>query len=158
VGNLSLGPTTVRAIARAFPGVKGVILSTVQPHGLALRHGAAVVPRLADAARAIRRTIDACRRLGQRYHLSACENPLCFVLTATGERAGAAAVRGYVRRRLHANGCQACRLLVEMDKDKIKPPACARCALDGVCGGVWRAQVAIHGTREVRPVVERGAA
>ncbi|MBI5477949.1 MAG: radical SAM protein [Deltaproteobacteria bacterium] len=152
VANLADGPATVRAIARDFPAVNGVILSTVQPHGLARSNGAAVVPRLAAVARSMRRTIAACDRVHLRYHLSYCENPLCFVLAATGERARPEEVRGYVRRRLAANGCLRCHLLGEMAKDKTKPARCTGCGLAEVCFGIWRAQIEIHGVREVRPV------
>jgi hypothetical protein len=153
--NLDGGPAVAWALARAAPAARGLILSVVQPHGLARHGGAAVVPRLRASARAVRRTIAAADAAGLPWHLSYCENPLCFVLRAVGERAPAAAVRAYVRRRLAANGCHACRLLGEMAKDKVKPAACAGCAVAAVCFGVWRAQLEIHGDGEVAPIVER---
>ncbi|HEY3359341.1 MAG TPA: radical SAM protein [Polyangia bacterium] len=156
-GNLDEGPAVVRALGRDAPGLAGLILSVVQPHGLALAAGAEVVPRLRATATAVRRTITAATAAGMPYHLSYCENPLCFVLRATGERAPIAAVRAYVRRRLGLNGCHDCRLVGEMGKDKVKPAACAGCELADVCFGVWRAQLAIHGEGEVEPRCAPGA-
>jgi MoaA/NifB/PqqE/SkfB family radical SAM enzyme len=149
--NLGAGPAVVRALGRDALAPRGLIVSVVQPHGLARQAGPAVVPRLRDSARAVRRTIRAAERAGMRYHLSTCENPLCFVLRVVGERADAGEVRAYVRRRVAANGCLGCPLLGDMAKDKVKPGRCADCALETVCFGVWRAQIEIHGDDEVEP-------
>ncbi len=148
---LEMAPAAVRAIARDFPGTGGVILSTVQPHGLALAGGGAVVPPLQNAAAAVSRAIDACSELGLSFHLARCENPLCFIVAATGESAPASEVRDSVERSLLESGCLSCQLSREMAKDKAKPAACASCSLDPVCGGVWKRQLEIHGASEAQP-------
>lgn len=148
---LDQAPGAIRAIARDFPGAGGIILSTVQPHGLAGAGGRAVVPPLGRAARAVARAIDACSEVGLPFHLASCENPLCFILAATGESAPAAEVRDWVERSSLESGCRSCRLAREMAKDKVKPKACAACPLEPACGGVWKRQLEIHGPGEVQP-------
>ena len=134
-----------------FPGLHGIILSPLQPHGDLLNH-LELLPRYSDLVVPVREASEQIRQAGVGLYLSYCENPLCWLLE-TFNQEGSTELRNYISRRLSANSCGDCHLSTMMDKDKVKPSPCDDCNLNGVCFGVWRKYWEIHGDAELVPVV-----
>jgi MoaA/NifB/PqqE/SkfB family radical SAM enzyme len=134
--NLSeLGPA-VRLFADL--GVSRVVLNFVAPVEAALRHYAALVPRMAEAAAAIRAVAVPpgleCRVEGL---------PPC-VLGGSGDLVGA-------REEITMLVDGELRLLLPT-RDQIQGPPCARCARADGCDGVWAEYARRHGWDEITPV------
>lgn len=147
VGHLS---DTVRFALTHFGGLSGIILSPLQPHGDLLNH-LELLPRYSDLTTPVKQAAELIRAADKNLYLSYCENPLCWLLDTFGVE-GDTELRQYIARRLHANDCGDCHLSTMMDKDKVKPPVCDDCHLDGVCFGIWRKYVDIFGAHELKAV------
>ena len=141
---------TVQWALNRFPGLHGVILSPLQPHGNLL-HNMSLLPAYMDLVEPVRACAKLLRDAEVNMYLSYCENPLCWLLETFDTEANPE-LRSYISRRLEANKCGDCHLSTMMDKDKVKPAACEGCLLDSVCFGVWRSYADAMGTSELKPV------
>ena len=123
----------VRFVVRRLPGVTGISLSAVQPHGRAGRDGAEAVllpdyAILADVIPEARTVADAA---GIELLNPYCGLPLCVGWTSDPARSVEAV-------EAVAGGWQVTPG-VENTGDKEHGPPCRRCAVRTRCGGAWKA-------------------
>ena len=147
--NLSTVVDSAGYILKEFPGISGVILSPVQPHGRTLLR-LDKVPTFTELTQPIRQSAELLMGAGVPFYLSYCENPLCWLLDTFDIRPSTE-VRRYIVSRLKANTCGDCHLSTVMDKDKVKAEACEVCYMQDVCFGLWRRYQIHLGHDELRP-------
>ena len=147
--NLDHFPETIDYICREFPGLEGVIISPLQPHGRILNR-MEKYPTYEELKAPIRAGAEKLMASGIHFYLSYCENPLCWLLD-TFDIKPTHEVRKYIVKRLNANTCGDCHLSTTMDKDKVKTPACETCYMQDVCFGLWRKYDDHFGNAELRP-------
>ncbi len=148
--NLDHLEETIAFALERFPGLHGIILSPLQPHGNLLNH-THLMPRYRDLILPVRAAARRIREADVHLYLSYCENPLCWLLDAFDVE-GTVELRGYISRRLRANECGDCHLSTTMDKDKVKPSTCDGCLMDEVCFGVWRSYYELYGEEELSSI------
>ena len=122
----------------ATAGASRVIVNHVEPEAEALTHFNAVVPRMTEAARALRRVTPP---PGIEYKVEGL--PLCL-MPGREEEAGDREVI-YLWR-----GGRIVR--VKATRRQTKGPPCARCTLSQRCDGVWIEYARRYGWDEFRPV------
>lgn len=122
-----------RFIAENFPGVLNVLFNMVCILGIVPKtlslvpHFRQVEPHLAAAARV-------CRRSGLKYMID--DIPLCYM-----KGFESASVDSHILRSGQ-----------NIKIDKVKPPACASCALTRECAGIRSQYLELYGAGELRPL------
>lgn len=147
-------PGFVRYVRARLPGVRAVTFSYIYPMGLALEN-MDIFPRLSLVEPFFRKALALCARHRIRTGLSACGTvPLC--LSAGHEEL---MVERFVkdhpdRVRVLDREHEEPFILATLgfhEQTKVKGAVCVRCALEPICGGLWRAYADIHGMKELRP-------
>ena len=147
--NIDTFGETIDYITKTWPGLEGVILSPLQPHGRILNR-MEKFPTYDELKAPVRLAAEKLMAAGIHFYLSYCENPLCWLLD-TFDIEPTQEVRRYIVRRLNANTCGDCHLSTTMDKDKVKTAACETCYMQDVCFGLWRKYDEHFGHSELRP-------
>ena len=147
--NLASVAHTCDYVIERFPGVSGVILSPLQPHGRILDR-LDKLPSYGELKPVVREAAARLVAAGVDFHLAQNENPLCWVLD-TFDIPPTPEVRRFIARRLDFRGCYGCHLAGTMDKDKVKTEVCEGCYVQDICFGVWRRYHELFGTSELRP-------
>ena len=147
--NIDTFGDTIDYIAQTWPGLEGVILSPLQPHGRILNR-MEKYPTYTELKAPVRLAAEKLMAAGIHFYLSYCENPLCWLLD-TFDIEPTQEVRRYIVRRLNANTCGDCHLSTTMDKDKVKTSSCETCYMQDVCFGLWRKYDDHFGHGELRP-------
>lgn len=147
--NLETFPETIAYICERFPGLEGVIISPLQPHGR-ITQRMERFPSYTELKAPVRAGAARLLEAGIHFYLSYCENPLCWLLDTFGI-APTQEVRQHISRRLVKNTCDDCHLSTTMDKDKVKTPKCETCYMQDVCFGLWREYYERFGDDELRP-------
>jgi MoaA/NifB/PqqE/SkfB family radical SAM enzyme len=132
----------VRLVGARWPGVE-VNVSFIAASTEVVPLDRALVPSYSEALPMLEEAIAEAARVGVKLRgfVSMCGLPLCLVPDAA-ER--------------YATLRDACAR--DADLECVKPPACARCALEPKCFGLRHSYAALYGTDEVRPVEPPGAA
>lgn len=133
--NIDTFVESIDYICENFPGLEGVILSPLQPHGRILNR-MEKFPTYTQLKKPIRAAAERLMAAKIHFYLSYCENPLCWLLD-TFDIKPTPEVRQYIVRRLNANSCGECHLSTTMDKDKVKTEKCEGCYMQDVCFGLW---------------------
>jgi MoaA/NifB/PqqE/SkfB family radical SAM enzyme len=147
--NIDTFGETIEYIINEFPGLEGVIISPLQPHGRILNR-LEKFPTYTELKAPIRDGATQLMNADIHFYLSYCENPLCWLLD-TFDIKPTPEVRRYIVRRLNANTCGDCHLSTTMDKDKVKTDSCETCYMQDVCFGLWRSYDDNFGHDELRP-------
>lgn len=133
--NLEALPSLLARVVREIPSVDGVTLSPMAPVGDGALH-VDLVPRLTSLEGPLREALAIARAAGiEAVVPSRCGAPICAM--PEGFEAHNEETTNVPHRTLEAG--------------KVKGAACARCACDAICTGVWAAQLARHGEVDLRP-------
>ncbi len=133
--NLDEPPSYVRWLRARFAGrLAGRVFSFMSPVGAALRN-LSMIPRISDALPPLRAALDDCAAAREQVRIAGvCGLPLCVLA-------------GYERFADESDNPPG----VPLADDRMKPPACAACAHEPRCSGVWRRYVDLHGAGELTP-------
>ena len=125
--------------------------SFVEPEGNALDEFSAVVPRISEAASAVRRVLEATRSKPESWRLAWDGFPLCLMPGFEQDEAALREDGFFLMSEAFEEGWHPID-----DRHRTHAPVCLECSLRRKCRGVFRGYLERRGPHELRPIKRAG--
>ncbi|OGS49483.1 MAG: hypothetical protein A3J79_13370 [Elusimicrobia bacterium RIFOXYB2_FULL_62_6] len=150
-------PAFADFVLKELPGAGGVTFSYIYPVSHNLKH-MSIYPRLSKVAPYLSRAVKRLRAAGLEAGLSNCGIiPVCLM-----GKCGSLFTETVINNNVSSETCDTSKTEplpffreIFNKQNKVKPASCAACALDPVCGGIWKFYAERYGTAELRPFAQK---
>lgn len=139
-------PKFIKFVKKEFPEVKSISLSVVQPRGRAFLNKV-IVPQYSTIHPYIKKALSLAEKLSILINNPYCGVPFCIGGWYKYLERCVEFCENYLK--LHFGmGFNS-----QMEKEKVKAPACKKCDLDSYCNGIWEEYAIMYSFSELRPVI-----